>query len=462
MGGGLGGGAGGTGGSSQVPLIGAVLTCGKLGSAGGLGPGTDMNRYDFDLGQFPDALCNDGTPALLYFRPASAQLNRNRWVIFLQGGGACDSPADCAARWCNAGTNFGMQGMSASPAPSGINANGILERRVDNPMGSWNHVLVKYCSSDSWSGTRKDLIVDAPDPLDGGARRFRMHALGARILDATLSRLQSDAGSTLSFMSTTGTMTPMPDLDDAETVILAGASGGGAGTIFNLDRVRALIRATNTACQGASCPLVFQGLIDSIFTPSLETLDYSTSTLCDAGVCSYLQHRNLIADAGNAAFWGQRSDESCVSWHQANAPASAAACNDTSHVLRNHLTAPFFVRQGQADSLLSKGVVEVGFTVPAQGVMTVPIYMSLIRSELRALANIKTTAEEGALISTVPGAFGPTCSKHETFTDTDQTFGVSIDAGVSHKLLTVATNWFLGNMPINVVAGSAADNVCPP
>lgn len=255
----------------------------------------------------------------------------------------------------------------------------------------------------------------------------------------------------------------LPDLDEAELVVLAGASGGGAGTIHNVDRLRALLRANNVNCQGGPCPLVFRALIDSIFVPSIETLDFSTSTLCDAGVCDYVTFRDQVAALGGPALWGIREDESCVSWHQANAPATRSACNDHGHVLRNHVTTPFFVRQGQTDSLLSSGITSIGFSVPDGGVLDLLTYAQLVQRDLRALGAIQSTAEEGAAIAVVPGAFGPTCADHETLSDPAQVYGVFIDGGAAGPLgiFDTVQNWVTSTPPTIVVADRPTDNVCP-
>src|SRR3990170_3449932 len=43
------------------------------------------------------AVCNDGSPAVYYFRPGSGA-GANRWVIFLVGGGFCFSVDSCWLR----------------------------------------------------------------------------------------------------------------------------------------------------------------------------------------------------------------------------------------------------------------------------------------------------------------------------------------------------------------------------
>ena len=39
-----------------------ALSCGKPGSAGGLGAGTDMVRYTVNTSRFPESVCNDNQP----------------------------------------------------------------------------------------------------------------------------------------------------------------------------------------------------------------------------------------------------------------------------------------------------------------------------------------------------------------------------------------------------------------
>src|SRR5216110_1451354 len=46
--------------------IGQALSCGRVGSAGGLGGGTDLQRITVDTTRFREAVCNDGSPAVFY------------------------------------------------------------------------------------------------------------------------------------------------------------------------------------------------------------------------------------------------------------------------------------------------------------------------------------------------------------------------------------------------------------
>lgn len=44
------------------------------------------------------AVCNDGSPAVFYFRPGRSEY-RDKWVIWFEGGGACYDLGTCNQRW---------------------------------------------------------------------------------------------------------------------------------------------------------------------------------------------------------------------------------------------------------------------------------------------------------------------------------------------------------------------------
>jgi hypothetical protein len=131
--------------SASAATLNQTLSCGRRGEAGVLAAGTDMTRQTVDLRKYPEAVCNDATPAVFYVSPHTREEDRNKWVIFLQGGGGCGGGDECANRWCSSGTNVGMDKMSSSLSKPSINGSGIFERRESNRFHGWNHVLVYYC-----------------------------------------------------------------------------------------------------------------------------------------------------------------------------------------------------------------------------------------------------------------------------------------------------------------------------
>ena len=197
--------------ASSAPNISAALDCGR--GAGAMGPGPSnadsLQRAQIDTTAFPDAICNDGSPAVIYFRPYRGEANRNRWLINLRGGGGCSSGQSCAARWCGCTgmqvcpgtpsttyTNFD-RGNMVSDGPASQTASGIFLRgdaARPNPIGDYNQVRVVYCSSDGWAGTRRASPFTAVHPVTGAPVSYTVHFLGSRIFDAMVATLRQDGG----------------------------------------------------------------------------------------------------------------------------------------------------------------------------------------------------------------------------------------------------------------------------
>ena len=455
--------------AGQSPLISEALSCGTLASAGGLGPGNQvqpLQRHTIDLAKFPDAQCNDGTAAVFYFRPYSGAANRDKWVLQLQGGGGCGSGDACAARWCSVDDNFGMTQMTANVAPAqSINGLGILARApevpeaVDNPHGNYNHVFLRYCSSDAWAGTRRDASFVAAHPHTLQPVNMRAHFLGSKILDAAIATLRQDGVSALQYAY--GQPTGMPDLDQAEEVLLAGASAGGGGVTNNLDRLRDALRASNARCQGQTCPLVYRGLIDSHFGPSVLDLDLSRSLQCqEFGACSAEALLTYQKTLGQGLLHQPRMDQSCFSL--LTPLGTDWKCFDDTYVIRNHLTTPFFLRMGLTDSLLSRNQIEAQFALPGQPVFTLETWAQKVRADLLALADLRNTAADGQSIAVAPGVYGPVCSKHETLRSNEDTYGVNVRVGTATwSMFEVWGKWLAGQSPSSIVSSSTTDAVCP-
>ncbi len=441
--------------TAASPLIKDVLPCGATGTAGSLGAGTEMQRLELDLGLFPEALCSDGTGALFYFRPYSHPANANRWVIQLQGGGQCTSGQACAERWCKIDTNFSMLQMSSTPAPAAINAKGIMDQRPENPVGTWNHVFVRYCSSDSWAGTAPD--VEATAELQGVPFAFRLHRLGRQIVDAVLATLRRDGAPGIDY-TIAGPKVTLPDLDDAEMVLLAGASAGGSGVTHNLDRVAGLLAANNASCGPSSCPLEVHGLIDSRFPPALDQFDLSVSGRCvELGLCDLEAYMLDVAGLNEV-----RGDASCIAWHQANDPGSEWACNSAPHVIAHHITTPMFVRMGQKDSLNAPAYTGNDFALPGMPGLDLGGFARLVRAGVADLADIQTLAEEASAITTIPGTFAPTCAEHETLRSNADVFDVTIEhEGMALTMFDVMSNWLNGSGPSNVITPRGGTDFCP-
>ncbi|XP_034481354.1 palmitoleoyl-protein carboxylesterase NOTUM [Drosophila innubila] len=151
--------------------------------------------------------CNDGTHAGFYWRK---QPNSKKWIVFLEGGWHCFDNRSCRARWLRL-----RHLMTSSQWPETRDVGGILSPHAEeNPY--WhnaNHVLVPYCSSDSWSGTRVEPVGD---------RENSWRFMGALILRQVIADLIP-----LGLGRVAG-----------GELLLVGSSAGGLGVMLSLDRVR--------------------------------------------------------------------------------------------------------------------------------------------------------------------------------------------------------------------------------
>jgi hypothetical protein len=414
--------------------LGAGVTSGSNIQAG-----TDLLRHRIDQVTYPQAKCNDESAGTFYFRPFSGEANRNRWVIQLLGGGSCTDPKRCQQRWRGVDPLlpvFDADNMSTANLPlAAADVSGILDRdefRPLNPLANWNHVLVHYCSSGHWSGTSGGTVqayipgVWVPYPN----REIRLPFLGRRIFEATVDTLRGcDDGVPLAFVDPADPIslpTLMPDLDDAQAVVLAGASGGGHGVTNNLDHLNSLLHTRARTCESrnVASDLRIGGLIDSSFMPALEHLDLESSAFCLEIVprpvpCTFAEVMNHDVQSGGRRMWGSRADLSCLAWHPLS---TVSQCADEMHILTHHVTRPFFVSMGLRDSLISRVYIlpppdGAGVCVPVSGgathQMTDQEFAHLVRRQANRLARIQDLAEEGASMLSVPGAFVPNCTNHD-------------------------------------------------
>ena len=420
--------------------IGSAVSCGRTGSAGGLAAGVDMKRFTVDTRRFPDAICNDGTPAVFYYGPASRPEDGAKWIIFLQGGGSCRDGQSCAQRWCSIDTNFGMDKMSTSLTKETIRAGGFLDPAARNEFGSWNRVLIYYCSSDQWSGTKTSTLQAVTG--SGAAVEFEMPFRGSQIIDAVLATLRYEPAMRRRSVgrdedSATGGAA-WPDLDTATDVLFAGSSGGGNGVRNNLDRVGAKLRSTNPGLRD------FRGVIDAIYGTQLEFADFTRTTLCAADPigCRYdtfFQSKR----AADVEIYGARTDQSCLQYHAEVVPGTEWRCADGEHALLHHLETPFFLRHDLIDPLLAENFVETGFG-------TLSEYAMRVEAEVRALP----VPEEPR--GATPGQFHPQCGDHEAFTNNRDVFDVRVDGS---SFYDIVSNWWSGAQPqiaIRAFTGSPA------
>lgn len=285
------------------------LLCAACGGGGGTAtppppsPGgipTTFAKQTIDLSLYPDAVCNDGSPAIFYIQRgqgADAAANADKTIVGLQGGGYCLTDAECATR--------PSELISSNGYPAETTAEGLLSGDASNDrFRSWNRVRVPYCSSDFFSGD--------VGPT-GGSTNFRFR--GAKIVTAVVQTINRQYG-----IGKAG-----------DTVILAGGSAGAVGVFINANRVRA-------ALSGASVLAV----IDAGVYPDVPPPVPGTPP------------RESVRDLGDIglAYWNGQLDADCVA---AN-PAEPGLCYLFEHAQAS-LRTPFFVIQNVSDAV---GIVNVG------------------------------------------------------------------------------------------------------
>lgn len=174
-------------------------------------PSAQSNVF-LDLAKYPGARCNDGSPAVYGIRPGFG-IGKNRWIIHLEGGGACATPEECAKRATRLtssrpyrNTDVGIGGGIQSSDPT-----------INPDFYDATVVKIHYCSSDGWMG-RRPADPLSEDPLD------RWHWQGHEIVRSVILDLQESHG-----------------LLAAKEVILSGGSAGGVGAYMNINRVAAML-----------------------------------------------------------------------------------------------------------------------------------------------------------------------------------------------------------------------------
>jgi len=286
------------------------------------------------------AVCNDGSPAVYYFKPGSGA-DASHWIIFFQGGGWCSSGPSCALRWSSQ-----HYLMTAKNAPAIMPAGGIfsISSQINPDFLNFTQVYVKYCSSDIYSGNSQQQV-------DGMTMQFRGH----KIVEAILADLEDP------------TLIPSPNLKDATQVLVGGSSAGSYGAASNIDWITSQLTWAKV-----------KGVLDSSWVPPLP--DYRTATLqSPPGSADYYNYFSAVPD------------QSCAA---AN-PSQPQVCLSTLQ-LYPYITTPVFLYAEQHDPTLSqiKGITNP--SDPAQAA-----YMNQYAASLRqSLQNVSAVFSPSAGIHT--------------------------------------------------------------
>jgi hypothetical protein len=221
---------------ASLALLTAVAACSNGGAkAGGsgdetdlfFGPGHDGGAPDLSPGagpdlssglaidapantwtwvDFPDAVCDDGTPTGLGVNPTSG----GNLLVFLNGGGACWDPTTCLMLNTAA---HGPYGRSQFDAAGAQRTGTILDRDLaSNPFHDWSLVFIPYCTGDFHAG---DNVVN----YSSAGQSHAYHHEGRANVTAYVRRLAA------TFPSTT-------------KIVVAGSDAGGFGAALDYDLFR--------------------------------------------------------------------------------------------------------------------------------------------------------------------------------------------------------------------------------
>ena len=375
--------------------------------------GGDMRKLTL---QDPKAICNDGTPAVLYIKPAQDAAKGNEWIFHLQGGGGCNSYEECRMRWC--GENpYDAAKMSTRWTPETIKGKGIFSPSSDNSFAGANQVYVYYCSSDLWSGQKSDSLVTNPDDP---SQQYILNFRGHTILETALQVLRAGA------KSDDGAYT-LPNLANATDILFTGTSAGSYGVVHNIDWFTSQFNPAQTT---------IHAVMDASYPP--DGADYS-----DADARSkYEQYNNYYWSYAFRGLYNGFVDQSCLS--SLGNTADAAKCTQPNYLMRNQITTPFFARQDLQDPVISNGTIALGSNMKEYGKLT---YASLL-----ALLNIPQTAAQAAQINFVPGVYGPDCGQHVALLSDTWFFNATVkDASGKPFTFHDALRAWLNGQPVLIV-----------
>jgi len=180
------------------------------------------------------AVCNTGEPYTFSIRPGRGD-GADKWLIFLEGGGACGNETSCHAR-VRARPDLACPLATADPG-----LDGMWDRsEPDNPWADWNHVFLNYCSSDGWMG-------------DAGPNEHRSYFFRGRVIVREVTAFLSDPPE------------GWPRLGDADLILFGGGSAGANGFKHNVDDFAAAV-----------APAEVLGFNDSAVVVDIPSIDLGT------------------------------------------------------------------------------------------------------------------------------------------------------------------------------------------
>lgn len=389
------------------------------------GGATDcLQKVTIDTTVYPDARCNDGSPAVMYVRINPASSN---WLIHLQAGGDCNNYDSCYQRWCGLGS-YSASKMSTAHTPDAMAATGIFKDDPSNMFRTWNVVYAYYCSSDNWRGTagERGYITYAPFQ---GILGLSVLFNGYAIVDSIFGTLQTGGVVT----TASGDEIDLPDLDQAAQVVFSGSSAGSIGVRFLADDYATRLRTSNPDVD-------FRIVLDSANKPGEAWAADELDGTCDSTVEDrYVDVADLDAQMVlDDTTFGAIPDTSCLVAHAAD----PQRCSNPGHVALFHVTTPMFLRQGLLEKLGDDNdddIPDVDFE----------LWKDATRDHIQSYGDAAytdpVTGETREPFAIAPGWFGSDCSTHVAL-ENSRFFDeqVVFNGGAQFNYETVLSGWIRG------------------
>ena len=245
--------------------------------------------------------CLDGSSFGYYIRRSKSSLKSHKWVFLLEGGGLCVEPIDCVLRKNSDEGSSLFWKETFMPGTDGLKD--ILS---DNPQQNpyfydYNHVYLKYCSGDTWTGTKS------------GFDQFGLWFSGHNNIKAVIDHLNQTE-----------------TLKSATHVFLLGLSAGGIGVHNNADYFRERWISPSTIFRAAS--------VGGFYFPGPVVLfpEYILNISIPV---------NNFASKYLTSWYGSALDENCL---ENTAERHQHRCWD-SHYLYNFIDTRLFVMENRFD-----------------------------------------------------------------------------------------------------------------
>eukprot|EP00242_Pyramimonas_sp_CCMP2087_P011700 CAMPEP_0198197510 /NCGR_PEP_ID=MMETSP1445-20131203/1105_1 /TAXON_ID=36898 /ORGANISM="Pyramimonas sp., Strain CCMP2087" /LENGTH=580 /DNA_ID=CAMNT_0043866819 /DNA_START=219 /DNA_END=1961 /DNA_ORIENTATION=+ len=198
---------------------------------------TTMKKIEVDLSKFPNAVCNDGSPAAYYYKPALSNVgHENIWNVHFEGGNWCTDEESCDFR--SRLTRYNAKKIadgedlkdpqstwyvtSSKLWSDTMDVGGIFAPPPCSPLYGVHQIFVAYCSSDAWMGD-----------MTATNETFGLHFQGANIYDAVVQSVLQIHG-----LQPAMDKCLVEECEKKPLLLLGGYSAGARGTMLHIDFVR--------------------------------------------------------------------------------------------------------------------------------------------------------------------------------------------------------------------------------